>query len=155
MTPNEIWKWVWDWVFGWHCRGVTRKPPGKSVGLRAGISGNLGRTRPIRPMNHQPHILSLSQPQTLGGCQLTGHFQLSKPQAQAQAAHAQFQAQLQAQAQSHAQLHNGWTGNFGVCSPSVSAPGMGSAKRGSQKPPSRPHSSVNATTQLPGLRPWS
>ena len=144
---------------------LDKKPAqgGLISGLGAGSSGNLGRTRPIRPMNHQPPYLSLSQPQTLGGSYLPGHFQLSEPQAQAlaqtqyaqaQAAHAQFQAQLQAQAQSLAQLHNAWTGNFGVCSPSVSAPGMGSAKRGSQKPPSRPHCSANATTQLPGLRLW-
>ncbi|RVX17717.1 SWI/SNF complex component SNF12-like [Vitis vinifera] len=94
------------------------KTPGKSVGLGSVSSGNVGQTMPL---NHQPHLLSQSQPQTLGGTHFPGHFQLSEPQAQAlaqtqyaqahaqaqaQAAHAQFQAQLQAQAQSLAQLHS-------------------------------------------------
>lgn len=133
------------------------KTPGKSVGLGSVSSGNVGQTMPL---NHQPHLLSQSQPQTLGGTHFPGHFQLSEPQAQAlaqtqyaqahaqaqaQAAHAQFQAQLQAQAQSLAQLHSAGTSNLGVSSPSVSTPGTGSAKRGSQKPPSRPHGSANAT----------
>ena len=133
------------------------KTPGKSVGLGSGSGGNLGQTMPL---NHQPHLLSQSQPQTLGGSHFPGHFQLSEPQAQAlaqtqyaqahaqaqaQAAHAQFQAQLQAQAQSIAQLHTAGTSNLGVLSPPVSTPGTGSAKRGSQKPPSRPHGSANPT----------
>ncbi|XP_034694095.1 protein starmaker-like [Vitis riparia] len=53
--------------------------------------------------------------------------------------------QLQAHAQSFAQLHSAGTSNLGASLPSVSTPGTGSAKRGSQKPPSRLHGSANAT----------
>lgn len=139
----------------------------KSVG-GANPFGNSGIGSQSFPMNHQTHLLSQSQPQTQGGPQFPGHFQLSEPQAQAlaqaqyaqahaqaqaQAAHAQFQAQLQAQAQSLAQLHNAGTGTgtgaVGVSSPSVAAPGTASAKRSSQKPPSKPPGSSNTNTGSP------
>ena len=45
---------------------LDKKPAqgGLISGLGAGSSGNLGRTRPIRPMNHQPHILSVTTSNT-------------------------------------------------------------------------------------------
>lgn len=114
-------------------------------------------------VSQPPHLLSQSQPQTQGGPHFPGHFQLSEPQsqafayaqAQAQAVQAQFQAQLQAQAQAQvqaqtvAQLHGGNTSNVGVSSPPVVTPVTGSAKRSSQKPPSRPPGSSNANTGSP------
>ena len=112
-------------------------------------------------VSQPPHLLSQSQPQTQGGPHFPGHFQLSEPQsqafayaqAQAQAVQAQFQAQLQAQAQVQAQtvaqLHGGNTSNVVVSSPPVVTPVTGSAKRSSQKPPSRPPGSSNANTGSP------
>ncbi|KAJ7956058.1 SWI/SNF complex component SNF12-like [Quillaja saponaria] len=117
-------------------------------------------------MNHQPHPLSQShpQPQTQGGSHFPGHFQLSEPQAQviaqaqyaqphaqvqAQAAHTQFQSHLQTQAHSLAQLHNASGNNVSMTSTTVSTPGTGSAKRATQKPPSRPQNSSNANTSSP------
>ncbi|KAG6633348.1 hypothetical protein CIPAW_12G042300 [Carya illinoinensis] len=136
----------------------------KNVGapIPFGNSGTVPQSMPMN-QNHQTHLLSQSQPQTQSGSHFPGHFQLSEPQtqalalaqaqahaqAQAQAVHVQFQAQLQAPAQPVPQLHPGNTSNVGVPSPSVSTPGTGSAKRSSQKPPSRPPGSSNANTGSP------
>ncbi|EOY22463.1 SWIB/MDM2 domain superfamily protein isoform 2 [Theobroma cacao] len=105
-----------------------------------------------QPMNNQPQLLSQAQPQTQGGPQFPGHFQLSEPQAQvlaqaqyvqahaqaqAQAAHSQFQAQVQSQNVSNSNA-------TATPSPVVSTPGSGSAKRSSQKPPSKHSSSSNS-----------
>lgn len=134
----------------------------KNVGVPPHF-GNSGAVPQPMAMNHQPHLLSQSQPQTQGGSHFPGHFQLSEPQAQAlaqaqyvnahaqaqtQAAHAQF-VQLQAQAQSLAQLHSANTSNAGAASPSIATPSTGSAKRANQKPPSRPPGSSNANTASP------
>lgn len=129
--------------------------PMKNIGMPSGSQS--------MAMNTQSHLLSQTQGQTQGGSPFPGHFHLSEPhahalaqaqyahahaQAQAHAAHAQFQAhvqsqgqsQSQSQSQSHPQLQTPNTGgNVGVSSPSVSTPGTGgSAKRATQKPPSRP-----------------
>ncbi|CAK9170293.1 unnamed protein product [Ilex paraguariensis] len=133
------------------------------------------QTMPVNHHQAPPHLLSQSQHQTQGGSQFPGHFQLSEPQtqslaqaqyaqahaqvqhaqAQAQQAHARFKAQLQAQAQAQAQaqpqtqsftqLQNTGSSNVGVSSPSITTPGMGSAKRAPHKPPSRPPGSSPAT----------
>lgn len=119
------------------------------------LFGNSGTASQSMPMNHQAHLLAQSQPQTQGGSQFSGHFQFSEPQAQAlaqaqyaQAAHAQVQAQA-AHAQFLAHLQNPGTGSVGVSSPSLSTPGMGIAKRATQKPPSRPSGSSNTNTASP------
>ncbi|XVF54678.1 hypothetical protein PTKIN_Ptkin05aG0200100 [Pterospermum kingtungense] len=95
---------------------------------------------------------TVSQSQTQGGPQFPGHFQLSEPQAQvlaqaqyvqahaqaqAQAAHSQFQAQVQSQNVSN--NNAAATGSPAVCTPS-----SGSAKRSSQKPPSKNSGSPNS-----------
>lgn len=131
----------------------------KNVGVPPHF-GNPGAVPQSMTINHQPHLLSQSQPQTQGASHFPGHFQLSEPQAQAlaqaqyvnahsqaqtQAAHAQF-VQLQAQAHSLAQLHNANPGNAGVSSPSIATPSTGTAKRANQKPPSRPQGSSQANT---------
>ncbi|KAI4336310.1 hypothetical protein L6164_014849 [Bauhinia variegata] len=124
--------------------------------------GNAGTVPQSTPMSHPPHLLSQSQPQTQGASHFPGHFQLSEPQAQvlgpaqyaqahtqvqSQAAHAQFQAHTQPMV---TQLHNANTNTVTVnMTPSVSTPGSGSAKRATQKPPSRPPGSSNANPSSP------
>ncbi|KAI8018558.1 hypothetical protein LOK49_LG04G02269 [Camellia lanceoleosa] len=137
--------------------------PMKSIGVPTAF-GNSGGIPQSMPMNHQTHLLSQTQPQSLGGSHFPGHFQLSEPQAQAlaqaqyaqvhaqaqaQAAHAHFQAQLKAQPQPFSQLQNSGSNNVGVSSPSISTPGTGSAKRAPQKPPSRPPGSSGANIGSP------
>ncbi|GAV56552.1 SWIB domain-containing protein [Cephalotus follicularis] len=126
--------------------------PTRNTGASAPF-GVAGTGPQSMPLNQQTHLLSQTQPQTLGGSPFPGHFQLSDPQAhmlaqaqynqahvqaQAQAAHTQFQAQLQSQGQSHTQVPNPNANNVGVSSPSVSTPGSASAKKSSHKPPSKP-----------------
>ncbi|GAB4860455.1 hypothetical protein Ancab_035615 [Ancistrocladus abbreviatus] len=109
------------------------------------------------PLNNQTQVAS----------QLSGHFQLSEPQAQAlaqaqyaqahtraqaQAAYAEFQATLQGQGQgqgqSTAQTQSQVSSIVGF-SPPVPTPSSASAKRASQKPPSKPTSSnTNAGSPL-------
>lgn len=116
--------------------------PMKNIGAPSPFGG-------LGPLNQQHHLLSQSQPQTQAGPHFQGHFQLSEPQPQALAqaqyaqAHAQAQAQVahaQFQAQNHSvsQIQNPSTGNLGVSSPSLPTPATGSAKRGPNKPPSKP-----------------
>ncbi|KAM1788665.1 hypothetical protein ACFX11_038921 [Malus domestica] len=134
----------------------------KNVGVPPHF-GNSGPVPQPMAMNHQPNLLTQSQPPTQGGAHFPGHFQLSEPQAQAlaqaqyvnahaqgqtQAAHAQF-VQLQAQAQSRAQLHNANTSNAGASSPSLATPSTGTAKRANQRPPCRPPGSSSANTGSP------
>lgn len=132
--------------------------PMKNVGTPKAI-GNSGAVPQNMAMSNQPHLLSQSQGQTQA---FPGHFHLSEPhahalaqaqyahahsQSQTNAAHAQFQAHVQPQGQSHSQLQTPNAGsNVGVSSPSVSTPGTGaSAKRATQKPPSRPPGSSSNT----------
>lgn len=97
-----------------------------------------------------------NQPQMQGGPQFRGHFQLSEPQAQvlaqaqyvqahaqaqAQAAHSQFQHQVQSQSVNNS---NAVSAAAATSSPVVSTPGSGSAKRASQKPPSKNSGSSNS-----------
>ncbi|OMO71716.1 hypothetical protein COLO4_28094 [Corchorus olitorius] len=120
-----------------------------------GNSGTVPQSQSL-PTNNQPHLHSQAQPQTQGGPQFPGHFQLSEPQtqvlthaqyvqahaqAQAQAAHSQFQAQLQSQNVSNSNA-------AATPSPAVSTPGSGSAKRSSQKPPSKNSASPNNNMSL-------
>ncbi|MBA0689399.1 hypothetical protein Goari_007130 [Gossypium aridum] len=96
-----------------------------------GNSGTVPKSQSI-PMNNQP--------QTQGGPQFPGHFQLSEPQAQVLAraqyvqaqppAHSQFPAQVQSQSGSNSNA-------TATHSPLVSTPGSGGVKRSSQKPPSK------------------
>ncbi|KAL5748319.1 hypothetical protein ACOSP7_025349 [Xanthoceras sorbifolium] len=144
--------------------------PVKNVGTPS-VFGNSGPGPQTMTVNNEPHLLSQSQTQTQGGSPFRGHFHLSEPhahalaqaqythahaQAQAHAAHAQFQAHVQSQSQSQSQNHphlqNPNAGsNVGVSSPNVLTPGTGpSAKRATQKPPSRPPgSSSNTNTSSP------
>ncbi|KAJ0106429.1 hypothetical protein Patl1_18284 [Pistacia atlantica] len=140
--------------------------PIKNLGATSAF-GNSGAVPQNMAMNSQPQLLSQSQAQTQGGSPFPGHFHLSEPhahalaqaqyahahaQAQAHAAHAQFQAHVQSQGQSQsqspAQVQNpNVTSNVGVSSPSVSTPGTAaSAKRATQKPPSRPPGSSSNTS---------
>lgn len=69
---------------------------------------------------------------------------------QSQAPHAQFQAHLQPQTQpAIAQLHNSNSNTVNMTPPSVSTPSTGSAKRATQKPPSRPTGSANTNPSSP------
>ena len=95
-----------------------------------------------------------NQPQAQGGPQFPGHFQLSEPQAQvlAQAQYVQAHAQAQAQvahSQFQAQVQSQNVSNIIAAAPAtpssvVSTPGSGSAKRSSQKPPSKNSGSSNS-----------
>ncbi|KAF5732213.1 SWI/SNF complex component SNF12 [Tripterygium wilfordii] len=132
--------------------------PARNVGAPSQFT-NLGSL----PVNHQaPHLLSQAQAQSQGVSHFPGHFQVPEPRAQAlsfnqghvqaqtQAVHAQYQSQFQAQSQSLSQLQNPNISNVGVPSPSSSLLGTGSAKKSSQRPPSRPAGgSSNANVASP------
>uniref|UniRef100_A0A2P2J9L7 SWI/SNF complex component SNF12 homolog n=2 Tax=Rhizophora mucronata TaxID=61149 RepID=A0A2P2J9L7_RHIMU len=129
----------------------------RSIGAPSPFANSGGVTQSI-PVNHQaPQLRTQSQPQTQGGSLFPGHFQLSEPQGQllghsqsAQAAHARFQAQVQSTNQSIAQLQNPNSSSIAVQSPSGSTPSTASAKKASQKPPSRPSgASSNSNAALP------
>ncbi|KAJ8752601.1 hypothetical protein K2173_005490 [Erythroxylum novogranatense] len=130
--------------------------PNKSIGTLSPFA-NSGGVAQSKPMNHQTHLLSQSQPQAHGTSTFPGHFQLSEPQSQvlghsghsqsAQAVHARFQSQLQSTNQSLAQLQNPTSSTVGVSSPAGSTPGIVSAKRPNQKPPSRP-SGVSSSSNV-------
>lgn len=140
---------------------VNSNPNSNNLGRNVGAAshfGNSGVVPQTRPMNHQAHLLSQSQPQLHSASHFSGHFQLSEPQARmmsqvqytqahaqarAQAAHAQFQAHTQP-----VQLHSSNTSNVNITA-SISTPGAGSSKRPTQKPPSRPPGSSNSSANSP------
>ncbi|XP_065873217.1 SWI/SNF complex component SNF12 homolog [Euphorbia lathyris] len=142
---------------------MNNNTPAKALGAPSAF-GNSGPVTQSLPMNNQtPNLVSHSQTQTQGGSAFPGHFQLSEPQAQgighshfAQAAHAHYHAQLQSTNHASTHVQNPGSSNAGISTPTTSTPGSGSAKRASQKPPSRPtggSSSANAvlpfkTTEL-------
>ncbi|KAF7833973.1 SWI/SNF complex component SNF12-like protein [Senna tora] len=121
------------------------------------LVSNSGTVPQSTPASQPTHLLSQSQSPTQGVSHFPGHFQLSEPQAQAQYAqaharmqsqtsHAQFQPQTQPIV---SQLHNTNTNTATMTPPSVSTPSTGSAKRASQRPPSRPTGSSNANSSSP------
>ncbi|KAK4256959.1 hypothetical protein QN277_006612 [Acacia crassicarpa] len=137
--------------------------PVKNVAASSLLS-NSGTAPQPNPTNQPPH-LSQSKPQIQGASHFPGHFQLSEPQTQvftnaqypqaqvrvqSQAPHAQFQGHLQPQTQPViAQLHSTSTNTTHMTPPSVPTPGTASAKRATQKPPSRPSGSSSANPSSP------
>ncbi|XP_054822811.1 SWI/SNF complex component SNF12 homolog [Prosopis cineraria] len=138
--------------------------PVKNVAASSLLS-NSGIAPQPNTTGQPPHLLSQSKPQTQVASHFPGHFQLSEPQAQvfahaqypqphvrvqSQAPHAQFQGHLQPQTQPVvAQLHSTNTNTANMTPPSVSTPVTASAKRATQKPPSRPSGSTIANASSP------
>ncbi|GMH16736.1 hypothetical protein Nepgr_018577 [Nepenthes gracilis] len=115
--------------------------PTKNAGVPS-VFGNPGAASQLLPGNNQIQFASHAQNQPhfpSSESQAQALAQAQYAQAQAQAAYVQFQAQLQGQGSS----------NVSIVSPPVLTPSSASAKRASQKPPSKAPTSSNANVGSP------